>query len=423
MNLSKYEKHSVKVSVFFDSLRRGISAAPDILYQLILGLYLLSQLFSLVAWNSISGFSGYQLSQALIIAVLLFLGIYTASILLSWIHQKWAYLPIVIITTGLLVLCTRMRAYVFDGLMIGLLILCSYGKQYTRILKLMLGCTGFVAAGAAIGTKIGYTREVQKVGAYGTGLSFGFVHPNVWGSLVLVILLLVWYLYITKRSDTVRWIYYGGSWILGIFMIFIPKCRTAALLMLLFPAIAGICRIAIRQKTGSEDIEEKKIILYHLLSWLLIFSPVICFLLTIILGQMREWLVIHTFGTYIENFSKRFIQSGLAFKEHGFPLFGEYIRFNAGLSEQLGGHNITLYVMDNAYSTYAILRGMIWLIPVLIWLCYAGWKAVKKQDYAILAILVMFSLLGLMERHALDVYNFVYLYPLTIIDIRDISHC
>ena len=95
-------------------------------------------------------------------------------------------------------------------------------------------------------------------------------------------------------------------------------------------------------------------------------------------------------------------------------MFGEKIRFNSGVSEKLGGYNIILYIMDNAYSTYAILRGMIWLIPILVWLCYAGRKAVKKKDYALLTITVLFSLLGLMERYALDICNFVLLYPLAI---------
>ena len=189
-------------------------------------------------------------------------------------------------------------------------------------------------------------------------------------------------------------------------MVIVPKCRTEAVLALGFPIVAALCKYL--------QVKRDKTLFKKISLWILILSPILCLMITIILGEMREWLVVHTFGTYVENFSKRFIQSGLAFKEHGFPIFGEQLRYNSGLSEQLGEFTFILYKMDNAYSTYIILRGMIWMVPALIWLCYSNWRAVKNRDYALITISVLFCLLGLMERYGLDAFNVSFYYPLAI---------
>ena len=411
------ENISKKILYATQSLVEEIRKSSDVLYLTSLGLYILSLTSSMVAWVSFPGFSGIILKQTLTVYILFMLGIYLGSILFIWIHKRWAIFPILLMLAGFLYMCARMQRNVFDGLMVYILIICSFGRSYKKILQVTLGCIGLTVITSAIGVWIGYTRETPKVGAYGTGYAFGISHPNVWGTYALIILLLVWYLFILKKSQTVHLLYYAFSWLFGIFMVFIPKCRTEAVLVFLFPIVAIICELV----AGKEDFGRRfrvYKIFFRILMWALILSPVICFVSTIILGQMREWLVVHTFGTYIENFSKRFIQSGLAFKEHGFPLFGEQIRFNSGLSEKLGGYTFVLYIMDNAYSTYAIIRGMIWLVPLLTWLCYAGWQAVKQKDYAILAIAVLFSMLGLMERYALDIYNVVLLYPLTLLTVN-----
>ena len=404
---------SSKILRIINSLREEICRSSDTLYLIILGLYISSLTLSRVAWVTLPGFSGIILKQTLTIYVFIILSIYLGSILFLWLRRRWTIFLIFLAVVGFLFMCARMQRDIFDGLMICILIVCAYGRTYKRILQVMLGCIGTTVIAAALGVLIGFARETPKVGAYGTGYAFGFSHPNIWGAYVLILLLLVWYLFILNRSGFFQYIYFAFSWMLGIFMVFVPKCRTEALLTILFPIVAIISKsLAGLENLSKNGREHRRVV--SILTWVLVLSPVICFCITIVLGQMREWLVVHTFGTYIENFSKRFIQSGLALKEHGFPMFGEKIRFNSGVSEKLGGYNIILYIMDNAYSTYAILRGMIWLIPILVWLCYAGRKAVKKKDYALLTITVLFSLLGLMERYALDICNFVLLYPLAI---------
>ena len=200
--------------------------------------------------------------------------------------------------------------------------------------------------------------------------------------------------------------YYALSWAFAIFMVLVPKCRTQALLLIVFPFMVLLCKWVVGDNEGKRSIPRRVIL------WILITTPVLCFFTTIVLGAQREWLVTHTFGTYIENFSKRFIQAGLAFKEHGYPLLGEVVRFETATAEELGSHMIKLYVLDNGYVTYAILRGMIWMVPALVWLSFANWIIGKRKDYRLLAISALFCLMGLMERYTFTMYNFVFLYPL-----------
>lgn len=306
-------------------------------------------------------------------------------------------------------MCAKMQRNKFDGLMIVILAICAYGKNYITILRVMFWWAAATVAIAMIGLPIGFTVEKPKVGLYGTGLALGFAHPNVWGSYVFFIFVLAWYLFMKDRGRNVRIGYFILSWISALFMLIVPKCRTQALLLLLFPLTILSCKRTINWSASTKAVVPKKVIL-----GLLILFPFLCFFATIILGSQREWLAIHTMGTYIENFSKRFIQAGLAFREHGFPFFGELLRLRNNYVEQLGGYSFTLYVLDNGYVTFTIYRGMLWMVPALLWLSYANWKIIRNKDYSLLAISTLFCLMGLMERYTFQVYNFIFLYPLSV---------
>lgn len=415
----KMDTIKTKVCPWVRSLAEEVRKSSDTLYCIVFGIYLLSLLLPMMGW-SVPGFTGRNVRYTLTVFLFLFLGVYIGSVFVMWLRKKWTIIPVLAAVALFLYLCAGMQRNIFDGLMIVILVLFSYGRQFKHILKTSLLCTAATLITAALGLLFGYTAEMAKTGSYGAGFALGMSHPNVWGTYALFILLMVWYLFIRQRSGTIRFCYYALSWGLGVFMIFVPKCRTEALLAFALPVTAVICRALTgwretgpgRQENAGSGRKVSK--LRKAILWILILTPVICFLLTVILSAMRGWLVENTFGTYIENFSKRFIQSGLAFKEHGFPLLGETIRFKSGFSETLGGYKFVLYVMDNAYSSFAILRGMIWMVPILIWLTFANWKAAWKKDYVLLAISILFCLLGLMERFALDAYNFVYFYPLAI---------
>ena len=397
-----------RIQAFVANLAKIIKQAPEILYCLLLGIFHLSVLFGNIRFN-LSRVPLELVVQILSVSVLVLLDIFISCIFIGLIHRTWAMIPALALVLGFLYLCAGMQRDKFDGLMIFLLAVGAYGKDYRNLLKVLLWCTIGSVAVAMIGIPIGITLETPKVGAYGTGLAFGFAHPNVFGSYVFFIFITIWYLYIRERPLLIEYAVFGLSWLLAVFMVFIPKCRTQALLLLLFPFAVMACKGVL----GAEGAK-KRTALRLMLRWVMILAPIFCFLITVLLGTQREWLVTHTFGTYIENFSKRFIQAGLAFKEHGFPLFGELIRFTPEATENLGGYTIPLYVLDNGYVTYTILRGMIWMVPALLWLTFADWKISRRNDYRMLAVSVLFCLMGLMERYTFTMYNYIFLYPLAI---------
>lgn len=390
---------------FLVSLAGEIMRLPEPLFCLLLAFYHLSSLVGNIRFN-LSAFSFDAYVYVLSAIVLLLLGICLGTILVRLIQRKWVSVLAIVLAGGIINFCAGMQRDVFDGLMIILLAVGAYGKNYKKLLKVLLWCTVGIVILALIGIPVGLTIETPKVGAYGTGLSFGFGHPNVFGSYMFFIFVTIWYLYIRNKPRAIEWGYYALSWAFAVFMVFVPKCRTQALLLILFPLAVFLCRWVVAVKDGKRSTP------HQVFLWILIATPILCFLATVLLGTQREWLVTHTFGTYIENSSKRFIQAGLAFKEHGFPLFGELLRFPADAAENLGGHNIKLYVLDNGYVTYAILRGMIWMVPALLWLGFANFKTRIRRDYGLLAISVLFCLMGLMERYTFEIYNYVFLYPL-----------
>ncbi len=287
-----------------------------------------------------------------------------------------------------------------------LLVLFSAGKRFRTLVLVMLVSTLGVLALAGVGLGAGFTYEESKVGTYGTGYGLGMIHANTWGLLAAQALFLGWYLFLRKSRP---WMVCGLFWAAGIFLVLVPKCRTAALMLFLFPVICILLKRMLARPEGAAPSFPRE-----LLRWFLVLTPLTCFLLTAFLGIEREWLVRHTFGTYIENFSKRFIQAGIAFKRYGFPLLGTAVDLKSEATEKLAGIRIPLYVLDNAYAYYGITRGMVWLLPALGFLCYANHLAIRRRDYAILSLSVIFSLTALMERLGLDVwYNCVLLFPLS----------
>ena len=393
-------------------LAEAIRKTPDDLYFAMLVLYFLSMLLECVGYTANIGGSNGFVRNTFTAFFLVFFGVFFVSVIFRSsaffrrIRKVWVLLPVSVV----IILFLWLEDAQFNGAMIAILAVGAYGRDYRNILKNFFWCMAATIIAAGIGIPVGLTKEIPKVGAYGTGLSFGFSHANVWGTFAVMTFLLIWYLFEDNRTILTRRVFYALSWILGVFMVIVPKCRTGALLLFLFPLMSVLCRGVI----GDPGIRvfRRRNRARGIIICVLILAPFLCYLITLILGSQREWLVVHTFGNYTENFSKRFIQSGLAFKEHGFPLIGERIRFHSGPAEHLGNYKIGLYVLDNSYAAFTILRGLVWMVPALLWLSYANWKMIRRKDHYLLTISVLFCLLAMMERYPFEIYNFVFLYPL-----------
>ena len=145
-------------------------------------------------------------------------------------------------------------------------------------------------------------------------------------------------------------------------------------------------------------------------------APVLAFALTVFLCYEMEWLVAHLSRYGLGTFVARFEQGGISFQYYGFPLIGHPILTDGSIKATLNGSVHSLTVMDNTFASYAIMRGMIWMVWCLAWLCLANWRAYKRRDYRLLLLSIIILIFGLMERPGLDVwYNFMLLYPLAAI--------
>ncbi len=109
----------------------------------------------------------------------------------------------------------------------------------------------------------------------------------------------------------------------------------------------------------------------------------------------------------------RFVQGGIALEKFGFPLIGRSMTTAEPVIQIINGTPDQLFVMDNAYSSFTILKGVLWMIACLAWLTYGQWRGWKNRDYRILLIGSVMLVFAMMERPGLEVwYNFVLLYPL-----------
>ena len=98
---------------------------------------------------------------------------------------------------------------------------------------------------------------------------------------------------------------------------------------------------------------------------------------------------------------------------NGIPLIGHDFQIDP-VRISLYGDEV-LYIVDNSYVSYLILRGAPWMVGCLCWLAAAHVKCIRNGDWKLLTISTSFLLLGFMERPGLDAwFNLVLLYPLAL---------
>ena len=198
---------------------------------------------------------------------------------------------------------------------------------------------------------------------------------------------------------------------MSVFLYFVIGCRTIALLSVAFPPVTLLT--SWMEKRVRKPGEKPGII-----GWFAIALPVLCFVISLVLSLNKEWVAVtfykNFYGTALHTMSMRFVQSGLAIDAFGFPLFGRPMTLMAPVYlDPATGINEHLYVMDNAYVSFMILKGCLWLACCLSWLTFAQWRGWKNKDYAILMIGCFMLVFAIMERPGMEVwYNFVLLYPL-----------
>ena len=282
--------------------------------------------------------------------------------------------------------------------------LMAYGKDYKKILR----CYMWVAfAGlliAALGLPLGLTAERGKI-SRDMGFSLGIIYPNTWGQIAFLILVIFWYLYLQKKR-VVTFIVFIGT---ALFMYFVPECRTIALLSAVYPFTTLFVKPCARSQTLEANSDHKGKISRILVS----VFPFVCFAITMILCWQMDWVKDKTYSNALSSFGMRFVQGGIALQHYGFPLIGHTLPNDPSIIAVVNGEAEVLYVVDNAFVTYGLFLGAIWMLWILCWLTYANWRGLKNKDRALVLMSGFMMAFALMERPGLVAsYNFMFLYPL-----------
>ena len=283
--------------------------------------------------------------------------------------------------------------------------LMAYGKDYKKILRCFMWTAFAGLLIAAAGLPLGLTVERGKIGME-QGFSLGTVYPNTWGQIAFLVLVVFWYLFLQKKR-VVTFIIFIAT---GLFMYFVPECKTIALLSAVFPFLSLLVKPRVHDQTLEASPNKKGRVGHILLS----VFPFVCFAVTMILCWQMDWVKKNTYSNYsLVTMGMRFVQGGIAFQHYGFPLIGHTLPNDPSIVSVVNGEAEVLYVVDSAFVTYSLFLGAIWMLWALCWLTYANWKGLKNKDGALVLMSGFIMVFAIMERPGLVAsYNFMFLYPL-----------
>ena len=343
------------------------------------------------------------------------------------------------------------------------------GKDYKKILRNTMWIAVATLVLCYIGMLAGFTIDVIKPDNNPEpGHSLGTVYPNTWGYIGFLILLIVWYLYLRRKSIKQIIITFVIFWGASAFMYFYICCHTIAILTLPFPLFAVFVdwlekkadeRAAQKMKSLALEAEQKRkdaqtrrqiqktenkkrvpqakqqeviqasaaetavVIsdktmkrnyLSSVIQWIVTAIPYISLVFVIYVSNHYAWVHKHFYGRHAtQNLALRFMQGGMYFAVYGIPLVGNpYDSRNIGYVD-VNGEFFQVGILDSSFASYIIMRGLLWILLCMLWLSIANWKAMKKRDYAIPLIGLFILGYAMMERPGLELwYNFILLYPL-----------
>lgn len=339
-------------------------------------------------------------------AVILMGPMYFAFTLLLWKKSPWTFF----ICAGLILTLFALWNYIgqtkeyYTTTGAIFLALLAYKKDYKVVLKIFLIAHLVTLLVGIIGLRIGFTTPRFKRETTDVGVSLGLIYPNHLGRMVYIVMTIAWYLWGQKKKVFAT----ISFWAMAVVMWFYVECKTIAIFMVVFPICWWLCCV----------LEGRKILkpVKWLWNMILIIMPFLCFAFTYWAGKHRGWMMNNfEYGTGIYALMMRFISAGIFFDIYGFPLFGRNITDMIAPFEWREGHEYTANVVDNAYIYYLIALGLIVLIALMIWLCFATYRMIRNKDHALVLMAVFFCGYGLIEVGYFQFeHNFLMFYPLTV---------
>ena len=349
-------------------------------------------------------------------AVLWGAAIYLFFVIVNWKHLMQNTIAMLIIIAVLAaitaLLANNLVINMYNIVMDCFFCLFAYKKKFRSILKCYLIVSLATLIVAAAGLPFGITRDLVKPDNVSPGHSFGIVYPNDWGHNAFLVMMVVWYLYLKKRPV----ITFAFFWAMTAFMYFIISCRTIALITGVFPFLALLVG------WYSQISKDKK--RHTILGVIFIALPMICYAVSYLLAWKFEYVHGLFYGTPLRTMAMRFVQGGIAMRYFGFPFIGiTEMRIDGKVYALLNDSKVYLTVMDNAYISYTILRGVLWIIMCMGWLEFANGKAWKRRDYHLMLLSIILCGFAMMEWAGLNAwYNIMLMYPLALNGEADSPH-
>ena len=387
------------------SFLEAASEIDERIYLVLFTLYLVIYFIINISWGMKAAPAISNVRYALLGVVMWGSTVYLFFVIASW-KDLWRKNVSLILTAGFLVAATavfskKMTTNSYGVVMDLFFVVMAYKKDYRKMLQIILAVGGIMLLIAGIGLPAGYTRDMLKPENIHPGHSLGIVYPNTWGYLAFLVLMVTWYLFLRKKIILTFLVFWGTC----LFMYFYISCRTIAGITLCFPVMAVFVDW-IEKRTKKRDAVSP-------VEWIAISIPFLVFAFTLIVSMQVEWLHKHFYYTWFHNLAMRLVQGGLYFRTYGFPLFGNPYRANVHTYVNVNGEFLEVGILDSSFASYMIMRGLVWILCTMCWLCLAHWKAIKKHDYGIPFLSLIILLFAMMERPGLEMwYNFILLYPL-----------
>ena len=467
-------KDNAVIKKICSEVKSFLTVASDIkeeAYLFLFTLYILVYFIINIEWSeSIRPFIS-NFRYALLGIVMWGTTLYLIYFLAVW-KKLWNRIPCLIIVALPLLAATvyfsqKMSTNSYGVVMDIFFCVMACGKRFRKILQCTLCVAIVMLFIAGIGVPLGFTLDLIKPDNIHPGHSLGIIYPNTWGDLVYLALIILWYLYLRNKPL----ITFAIFWPAGAFMYIYIYSRTMAIFSMIFPVAAVIIdaferkykqkagvflidrsdgnvgavnngknekytqeKIGLRQDKLSQEqdeckiseiIEERTDVKTHIcpLGWIVVAIPFLSLIFVIFVSMQMEWIHNTFYYTWFHNFAMRFVQGGFYLKKYGMPLLGNPYRGDTQTYMYINGEYLALGNLDSAFVSYIIMRGMVWIVYTLLWLCIANWKALKVKDYAIPFLSTAILLFAMMERIGLEMwYNFILLYPLArVSDVADIN--
>ena len=408
------------------SFLKAASGVNENIFFILLTLYVSINFIINIEWGNHIQMIVSNIRYGLLSLVMWGAAIYLFYVIAEW-KNLWKKIPVMAILASFILISTgifsRKMTTNSNGVVMDLFFcVMACGKNYRKMLKCILSVAITMLLIAAVGVPTGITEDLIKPNNIHPGHSLGIIYPNTWGNLVYITMILLWYLYLRHKPFITVCIF----WAAGTFMFLYIYSRTMSFFSIMFPIGAVIVDFYQRKIDRKEQIlglknnqGEKDFPLRmgksHLSPYncIVIAIPFLSFIFVLCASMQMDWVHKTFYYTWFHNFAMRFVQGGLYLQTYGMPLFGNPYRSNVSTFRYVNGEYLQLGNLDSSFISYLIMRGLIWIICVLIWLCISNWKALNKRDYAIPYISTAILLVAMMERVGLELwYNFILLYPL-----------